>query len=141
MLTNTQIERLAGMANQLRPEWPVNSLVTYIKKHRTRAYRDLAVALSWVATDSDSHTPARLDENGPWWKAAAIAEGGARRGDHTMRCAEHRDQRLPCPSCAEGIKPPPAEVLGDIKAALDAAKTTHHQREAEKAAREARRSE
>ena len=35
---------------------------------------------------------------------------------------------------------PPAEVIGDIRAALDAAKTTHHQREAEKAAREARKS-
>lgn len=139
MLTNTQIERLAGMANQLRPEWPVNSLVTYIKKHRTRAYRDLAVALSWVATDSDSHTPARLDENGPWWKAAAIAEGGARRGDHTMRCVEHPGERLPCLSCAEGIKPPPEDVQAEIRAAIDAAKTNQHRSDAEKAAREARK--
>lgn len=142
MLTNTQIERLSGMANQLRPEWPVNSLVTYIKKHRSRAYRDIAVALAWVATDDASHTPARLDENGPWWKAAAIAEGGARRGDHTMTCPDpdHGGERMPCGQCASNTGAPPAEVLADIAAAIEHGKANQRQRDAEKAAPEARKS-
>ena len=139
MLTNTQIERLAGMANQLRPEWPVNSLVTFIRKHRTRAYRDLAVALSWVATDDASHTPARLDENGPWWKAAAVAEGGARRGDHTMRCPEH-DQRLPCEPCKTDVTPPPEDVLAKARAALEEAKTKNAKSANDRREREARKS-
>ena len=56
-----------------------------------------------------------------------------------MTCPEHAE-RLPCGRCIADTGAPPAEVLGDIRAALDAAKTTHHQREAEKAAREEKNS-
>lgn len=48
-------------------------------------------------------------------------------------CPEHGGP-LPCPACEP--KAPPPGFFDHIRAALDAAKTTHHQREAEKAARE-----
>lgn len=71
MSTNTELERLAAMANALRPEWPVASLLTHLKTHHAaRPYRDLAVALAWIAADPDTQNPGRLGEAGPWWGAA-----------------------------------------------------------------------
>ena len=51
-------------------------------------------------------------------------------------CPEHGGA-LPCPACAP--KPPPDGFFDAIRRDLEAAKTTHHQRDAEKAAREARK--
>ncbi|HUX70456.1 MAG TPA: hypothetical protein VMV41_08100 [Cellulomonadaceae bacterium] len=74
MLTRTEIERLAAAGNQLRPDWPVRSLVTLIHTNlANRAYRDVAVALAWIATDPNTATPGRLLELGPWWTASRIA--------------------------------------------------------------------
>jgi len=71
MITRTEIERLAAAANQLRPDWPIPSLVTHLSNHHAaRPYRDLAVALAWIAADPETKTPARLLEAGPWWVAA-----------------------------------------------------------------------
>lgn len=77
MLTETQIERLAGMTAKLRPEWTARSVKTYIAtKHADRAYRDLAVALAFIATDPTADTPARLEQHGPWWAATRFNVGG-----------------------------------------------------------------
>ena len=109
-LTHNEIGRLAGMANQLRPDWPVNSLTTFIGKHRHRTYRDVAVALAWVCADADTQTPARLNEDGPWWKAVTAGDGSIRRGAHTMRCPEH-SQPEPCKTCRDEAIPPPPYVI------------------------------
>lgn len=70
------IERIAAMVNIVRPDWPVNSLVTHLReKHPNRPYADLAVAALAVALDPKTQTPARLAENGPWWAAAQAAFG------------------------------------------------------------------
>jgi hypothetical protein len=70
MATRDQIQKLAGATNALRPDWPVKSLVTYLEKnHAARAYKDLALALAWLATDEETQNPARLAESGPWWTA------------------------------------------------------------------------
>ena len=53
-------------------------------------------------------------------------------------CPEHGGA-LPCPVC--NVVPMPDGFMDSVRAALDAAKTTHHQRDAEKAAREARRAD
>lgn len=71
MIEKNQAERLAAMANALRPDWPVASLMTVLSHHRDRPYRDLAVALAWTAADPATATPGRLAEAGPWWTAAA----------------------------------------------------------------------
>lgn len=76
MPTDTELTRLADMAHALRPDWHPRSVRAWLATHvRTRAYRDVAVALAAIACDSTTTTPARLDESGPWW-AAAVAAGG-----------------------------------------------------------------
>lgn len=99
MLTKTEAERLAAAANALRPDWPVSSLLTYLSKHKARAYRDVAVALAWIATDPQTKTPARLDEQGPWWKATQ-ADSPTAAVHVRPRCPDHptRDA-LGCPDC------------------------------------------
>jgi hypothetical protein len=74
MTTHIERQRLAAMANSLRPDWPLKSLYTLLTDDEVlvkRAYRDIAVALAWVGTDPDTRTPARLAEPGPWWGTAA----------------------------------------------------------------------
>lgn len=71
-MTQTELARLAGMANALRPDWPAQSILTFLTEHCAfRAYRDAAVALAWLATDDATSTPKRLLEAGPWWLATA----------------------------------------------------------------------
>lgn len=78
MANPTELERLAGMVAKLRPDWTARSVRTYLEaKHADRAYTDLAVALAVIATDPTSHTPARLEQQGPWWSATrALISGG-----------------------------------------------------------------
>lgn len=71
-LTPAELARLSAAGNILRPDWPERSLRAYLAdKHGRRPYRDLAVALAWVAVDPATETPGRLEEDGPWWQAAA----------------------------------------------------------------------
>ena len=71
----TEIDRLAAATNALRPDWPVQSLRTFITTNLAeRSYRDATVALAWVATDPTSRTPKRVLEAGPWWLACRPAD-------------------------------------------------------------------
>lgn len=89
MLDQTQVERLASAAHALRPDWPVKSLCTYLaSEHTARAYRDVAIALVWVAADPESRTPRRMSEHGPWWVAAYRASGEIAQPLHFDRCPE-----------------------------------------------------
>jgi hypothetical protein len=76
-MNDIEAQRIAAAINQLRPDWPVASLVTLLARpgltHRHR--RDVAVALAWVACDADTRTPARVLEDGPWWTAVAERVG------------------------------------------------------------------
>lgn len=68
MATHDELERIAHAANAYRPDWPVRSVLTYLENDQAhRSYRDLAVALAYVATDPTTKTPRRLSEAGPWW--------------------------------------------------------------------------
>ena len=106
MPSNNELQRLAAMTNQLRPEWPVKSLVTLITRdHAARPYRDLAVALAWIATDARTKTPARLSEAGPWWTATSMTEG-AGPSQSRMRCVTHPEQKAShCPECFKAAVP------------------------------------
>jgi len=78
MLETNQLQRLANQGNALRADWPTGSLFSYLaKNHAHRAYRDLAVALAYVAADNATTTPARLGEQGPWWHATSITRSAA----------------------------------------------------------------
>lgn len=107
MPSETEIERLAAATNQIRPDWPVQSLRTHLRNHHEhRAYRDLAVALAYIATDPMTQTPARLKESGPWWR---LTEEQARTPvGRTIPCPEHDDQPASrCTRCREEAVPPP----------------------------------
>ena len=144
-MTETQAQALAALIVRLRdadgmPQWDNAGIIAKLREAApTASSWDLARAAINLAENRDLRTPGLLPQPGPHWLKADGSKP-ARRGDHTMTCPEHAE-RLPCGRCIADTGAPPAEVLGDIRAALDAAKTTHHQRDAEKAAREARRSE
>ena len=96
-MNRTEIERLAGAANKLRPDWPWKSLVTFIELHMMdRAYRDVAVALAWVACDPATKTPKRVLESGPWWQAAVVGEPAST--NIITRC-EHGEPGARCLEC------------------------------------------
>lgn len=96
-----EIDRLASAFHVLRPDWPHASLRTFIAKnlaHRPR--RDVAVALAWVASESNSATPARVLTAGPWWKAAAVGDTGSGTVAHTGKTVgRDADPRAVCGIC------------------------------------------
>lgn len=101
MATITELEHLAAMANALRPDWPIRSLLTHLTaNHGTRSYRDLAIALAWIATDPDTQTPARLLEQGPWWTLTRPVDGSRGGPRHRLcpRCRDPHDPAVPCSS-------------------------------------------
>lgn len=90
MLDDNDVHRLAAMAFALRPDWPLRSCTTFIGENLTgRAFRDVAVALAYIATEPNTATPKRVLEAGPWWRATQ-AQG------NTMR-PPHRDEA--CATC------------------------------------------
>jgi hypothetical protein len=98
-MNENEADRIAAAAHALRPDWPLASLRTLLARPEiaTRARRDVAVALAWVACESATKTPARVLEAGPWW-LATNAEGGRRSYD--VPCPEHPSEVLPCGRCA-----------------------------------------
>lgn len=132
-----EIDRIAAAVNVLRPDWPVNSLRTLLGRaeltHRPR--RDVAVALIWVACDSDTKTPARVIENGPWWRAATAGlaeEAHAPRppkGTEACRlCGRHLDR---CTCGQQQTRPPSkaanaAQYAEQARAAIRGAKEEGH---------------
>lgn len=117
-----EAQRLAGAINSLRPEWPCKSLATFIAtKLDARAYLDAAVALTWVAADPTTKTPARVLEAGPWWKATAAADTTYR--PNLPPCPEHPDQTLPCGRCRhEAASADAAAGLERLRAEREAAR-------------------
>lgn len=73
-MNDNEIERIAAMGHALRPDWPLSSLRTLLggPELRTKARRDMAVALAWVACETATKTPRRVVESGPWWHAANV---------------------------------------------------------------------
>lgn len=141
-MSGVQAQALAAFVSRIRPEWNVKGIVSALEKAApTGDVHDVACALIRLAADPTVKTPGMLPQPGAHW----LKPDGTkphRRGDHTMTCPDpdHGGERMPCGQCASNTGAPPAEVQAEIRAALEAAKTTHQQRAAEKAAREARKS-
>lgn len=115
-MIDNEIRRLAHAINEIRPDWPVSSLTTFIARHLARrTYRDAAIALAYIATDTAldgtpaSSTPARVLEAGPWWQAVAAgdAQGRATPGPPKpeQECPDHAGRWAgACGLCAhEGV--------------------------------------
>ncbi|HEY2086278.1 MAG TPA: hypothetical protein VGH54_09665 [Mycobacterium sp.] len=100
MATINELERVAAMAVALRPDWVLSSVLTNLKaNHGTRPFRDLAVAVAWIATDPDTLTPGRLLEAGPWWEATtpkAPANATKRNSGICDRCRYPHPAGQPC---------------------------------------------
>jgi hypothetical protein len=104
-MNENEIGRIAAAANALRPDWPLASLRTLLNKPElvNRPRRDVAVALAWVACETQTKTPARVLEAGPWWQATNT-EGRARTS-FNVACPEHAGEILPCGRCAAARVP------------------------------------
>jgi len=141
MISRDETERLAAMANALRPDWPLKSLTTFIVNELTRrTYREVAIALAWIATDPVTDTPKRMLEAGPWWNASRAQ--AATVSVVVTRCAVQGHEHLPaarCPACEEANR---GEVDHDagVAAVREAlAKAPRYEPPAVKAARAAER--
>ena len=99
MISRDETERLAAMANALRPDWPLKSLTTFIVNELTRrTYREVAIALAWIATDPATDTPKRMLEAGPWWNASRAQ--AATVSVVVTRCPVHPEHPAArCPLC------------------------------------------
>ena len=87
----------------MRPDWPVASLVTLLGRTEltNRPRRDVAVALTWVACESETKTPARILETGPWWRATnaeKAPEDQRRPPRREEECRTHPGEYAP-PNC------------------------------------------
>lgn len=90
-LTDTEASRIADAVERLRPDWPARSVRAFlVAKLRDRAFADVAVAITVVACDPASETPARVLEPGPWW----MATRANRPGDATFTPGPGQDE--PC---------------------------------------------
>lgn len=93
-MNEAERDRIAHAINVARPDWPVASLRSLLARPElsSKPRRDAFVALAWVAAEVESVTPARVLENGPWWRAAAVeAPGGITRYPprKDQECATH----------------------------------------------------
>jgi len=85
-MNEVEISRIAAAISDLRPDWPAASIRSLLNRPelKNKPRRDVAVALAWVACETDSKTPARVIEAGPWWKATN-AEATGTTVAHTGR--------------------------------------------------------
>lgn len=68
-----EAQKIAAAMHVVRPDWPASSVLTLIRKNLiNRPRRDVFVALAWIASETNTATPARVLEQGPWWKAAGV---------------------------------------------------------------------
>lgn len=106
MIEKHQAEIIAQATNAYRPDWPIRQIVTIIGRDLiNRPYRDVAIALTIVATDPASKTPARVNEDGPWWHAMTVTRPGVNvyqgtpRNHETCPVDGHSGWKLNCPQC------------------------------------------
>lgn len=118
-MNETEAERIALAINVLRPDWPASSLKTLLARPQLagKPRRDVAVAMAWVAAESESTTPARVLEAGPWWQAVAVESGRGitryppKRGED---CPVHAGEwPESCRGCASERLAPVIEIRGE----------------------------
>lgn len=75
-MNQVEAARLAAAMNALRPDWPSQSLMSFLHQVAAWPYRDAALQLTWLACDPETETPARLLTEGPWRKLTRLVDGG-----------------------------------------------------------------
>ena len=99
-MNENEISRIAAAISDLRPDWPAASLRTLLHSPelKNRPRRDVAVAMAWIACDSETKTPKRVLEAGPWWKAACVETPEAvgvrppKRDEACLTCGRHLER-------------------------------------------------
>lgn len=123
----TAINRTAAAINALRPDWPVKSLATLLARPElgSRDWRDVTLALAYVACDPASVTPARVLESGPWWTSLANPAAGT-PAVRAAPCPEHgTGTAIACPECAaEFAATDVVNGLASVRTAIRTARTT-----------------
>lgn len=97
MIERHEAERLAAAINNLRPDWPIPSLLTFIHKRQHRPLLDLTIHLAWVAQLPETSTPARADQDGPWQHATTPRPGTTSASAHITTAAD-----TDCAICGQG---------------------------------------
>lgn len=116
MPSHNEAQRLAAMANALRPDWPARSVLSILERdHTAQPFQDLAVALAFVATDPATKTPARLAEPGPWWNATlatpSTPDVGPGRAPRCEQDGHWHERAANCRLCASERLAPTPDIL------------------------------
>lgn len=114
----TEAARIACAIAILRPDWDARSLQTFLTDDRNhiarRPYQDAAAALTFVACDPTSKTPARVLEAGPWWKIGQPAPVPPT----VVFCRSCRDEHYPGSECTRTAPPTETPHFDDLRRAL-----------------------
>lgn len=99
-MNDNEIQRIAAAINMARPQWPTKQLLTLLHDPRmsSRPRRDAFVALAWIASESETQTPYRVLEAGPWWHAAGVTATNSERRTlpPDQQCAECGHSEATC---------------------------------------------
>ena len=108
-MNDHEAERIAAAMNQARPDWPVKQLRTLLADPRIaeRPRRDVFVALAWVACESNTATPYRVLEAGPWWRACSIEDGHVPRPPRVGEFCHYCGRALDGCTCGQRDPRPP----------------------------------
>ncbi|SDW33706.1 hypothetical protein SAMN04487912_102377 [Arthrobacter sp. cf158] len=101
MITDQQARAIAYLLHEIRPDWPVASLMSLIDKHRdVPSLGALTIAATTKAMESTCQTPGPIFHPGPHWPEAARS--------HLPRppsCEDHIGQEsTSCRSCWADFK-------------------------------------
>jgi hypothetical protein len=116
-MNENEAQRIAAAVHSLRPDWPLASLLTLLQRPQLAksARRDVAVALTWVACESETQTPARVLESGPWWTAVG-AEGVPFTRDNWLdRCSTCNRTESACRGAADHEDDGGFVSIGDVR--------------------------
>ena len=99
------IERIAAATHAYRPDWPPGSIVALIERDpslRAKTYQDLADAMTHIATDPATQTPARVREVGPWWRIGTpVSSDKSQLDPRRPRCqVDTHHHHEPADNCA-----------------------------------------
>ena len=113
-MDSQEAARIGAAINALRPDWPARSIAKVITTRMDkRAPVDVALALTWVAFEADSNTPARAAENGPWW--SLTTPGSTAPTVTATPCPAHPAHPAhACRQCRREATPMPAHVRADL---------------------------
>jgi len=74
IITDQQARAVAYLLHEIRPDWPVASLVSLIEKHRdVPSLGALVIAATTKAMEPSCQTPAPIFHPGPHWPAKTAA--------------------------------------------------------------------